>query len=364
MAAAWEAGWADPRRLHAEGRRARRLLDEARSVLAQGLGVAPETLSFTPGGPTALRLGLEGLRYAARRAGARLVASAVEHSAILLPGRHAAEAAGDAGQFGAVPVDAFGRVDLGAWAAALDSPGTAVAALQSANGEVGTRQPLAAAHEECRRRGIPLLVDATAGLGRDASPESYDVLVGDARSFAGPPGIGLLVLPPRTRWRLPGPPTEVEGGRVDIEPVLPLALGAAEAWAQTVAARDADARAARALVDTIRAAAAAIPDTEVVGDPLDRLPHVVTCSFLLADGEALVTELDRRGIAVASGSACTSSTLEPSHVLAAMGALTHGNIRVTLPLESVSPQRTDDVAALVAVLPDAVAAVRAQVQAR
>ena len=87
MAAAWEAGWADPRRLHAEGRRARRLLDEARSVLAQGLGVAPETLSFTPGGPTALRLGLEGLRYAARRAGARLVASAVEHSAILLPGR-------------------------------------------------------------------------------------------------------------------------------------------------------------------------------------------------------------------------------------------------------------------------------------
>ena len=156
----------------------------------------------------------------------------------------------------------------------------------------------------------------------------------------------------------------MEGGRVEIEPVLPLALGAAEAWAQTVAARDADARAARALVDTIRAAAAAIPDTEVVGDPIDRLPHVVTCSFLLADGEALVTELDRRGIAVASGSACTSSTLEPSHVLAAMGALTHGNIRVTLPLESVSPQRTDDVAALVAALPDAVAAVRAQLQAR
>lgn len=333
-------------------------------MLAQGLGVAPETLSFTPGGPTALRLGLEGLRYAARRTGARLVASTVEHSAILLPGRHAAAAASDPGQFGPVPVDALGRVDLAAWAAALDPPGTAVAALQSANGEVGTRQPLEQAYQECRRRGIPLLVDATAGLGRDATPQAYDVLVGDARSFAGPAGVGLLVLPPRTRWRLPGPPTELEGGRVDIEPVLPLVLGAAQAWVHTVAAREADARAARALIDTIRTAASAIPDTEVVGDPVDRLPHVVTCSFLLADGESLVTELDRRGVAVASGSACTSSTLEPSHVLAAMGALTHGNIRVTLPLESVTPTRADDVAALVSALPQAVAAVRAQLESR
>lgn len=363
IAAAWEAGWADPRRLHAEGRRARRLLDEARATLAEGLGVAPESLSFTPGGPAGLRLGLEGLRYAARRTGARLVASAVEHSAILAPARLAA-AAGGQDLLGQVPVDALGRIDLTAWAAALTIPGTAVAALQSANGEVGTRQPLEAAYEECRRRGIPMLVDATAGLGRDPTPQTYDVLVGDARSFAGPPGVGLLVLPPRTRWRLPGPPTELEGGRVDIEPIIPLILGAAQAWAHTVAAREADARAARALIDTIRTAASAIPDTDIVGDAVERLPHVVTCSFLLADGESLVTELDRRGIAVASGSACTSSTLEPSHVLAAMGALTHGNIRVTLPLESVAPTRAQDVAALVRALPDAVAAVRAHLGAR
>jgi cysteine desulfurase len=363
IAAAWEAGWADPRRLHAEGRRARRLLDEARATLAEGLGVAPESLSFTPGGPSGLRLGLEGLRYAARRTGARLVASAVEHSAILAPARLAA-AAGGQDLLGQVPVDALGRIDLTAWAAALTIPGTAVAALQSANGEVGTRQPLEAAYEECRRRGIPMLVDATAGLGRDPTPQTYDVLVGDARSFAGPPGVGLLVLPPRTRWRLPGPPTELEGGRVDIEPIIPLILGAAQAWAHTAAARESDARAARALIDTIRTAASAIPDTDIVGDAVERLPHVVTCSFLLADGESLVTELDRRGIAVASGSACTSSTLEPSHVLAAMGALTHGNIRVTLPLESVAPTRAQDVAALVRALPDAVAAVRAHLGAR
>ncbi len=364
MAAAWEAGWADPRRLHAEGRRARRLLDDSRAVLAEGLGVTPESLSFAPSGPAALRTGLEGLAYAARRTGSRLVASAVEHSTILLAGRQTAAAASDPHLFGQVAVDAMGRVDLNAWADAVAVPGSAVAALQSANGEVGTRQPLSAAREQCQRHGIPLLVDATAGLGRDATPTDYDVLVGDARSFAGPVGVGLLVVPPRTRWRRPGPPTDLEGGRVDVEPVLPLVLGAAEAWAQAATARAEDTRTARILIDRLRHAAAVIPDADVVGDPSDRLPHVLTCSSLLADGETLVTELDRQGIAVASGSACTSSTLEPSHVLAAMGALTHGNIRITLPMGSVSPHREADVAALIAALPAAVAAVRGQVAGR
>ncbi|HEX8970093.1 aminotransferase class V-fold PLP-dependent enzyme, partial [Oryzihumus sp.] len=99
---------------------------------------------------------------------------------------------------------------------------------------------------------------------------------------------------------------------------------------------------------------------EVVGDPVDRLPHVVTFSCLYVDGEALVTELDRRGFAVASGSACTASTLEPSHVLAAMGVLTHGNVRVTLPLETVAPDRAADVDRFCGELGDAVATVRAQ----
>jgi cysteine desulfurase len=99
---------------------------------------------------------------------------------------------------------------------------------------------------------------------------------------------------------------------------------------------------------------------EVVGDPDDRLPHVLTFSLLYVDGEALVIELDRRGFAIGSGSACTSSTLEPSHVLAAMGVLTHGNVRVTLPLDPVAPTLDDDVSRFIAELPEAVAAVRAQ----
>ncbi len=95
---------------------------------------------------------------------------------------------------------------------------------------------------------------------------------------------------------------------------------------------------------------------EVVGDPVDRLPHLVTFSCLYVDGEALVTELDRRGFGVASGSACTASTLEPSHVLAAMGALTHGNVRVSLTRDTTQP----DVDRFLTELPDVVAAIRAE----
>jgi cysteine desulfurase len=125
-------------------------------------------------------------------------------------------------------------------------------------------------------------------------------------------------------------------------PWVPLALAAAEA----------------------RRAAARVPDVEVVGDPVDRLPHVLTFSALYADGEALVRELDRRGLAVASGSACTASTLEPSHVLAAMGALTHGNVRITLPLAAVAPDREERVGTLVATLGEVVAAVRRELGAQ
>lgn len=405
LVAALERGWADPGRRYAEAAAARRMLDQARATLAEGLGVRPEEVSFTGSGAQALRLGLTGLRYAARRRGPHVVVSAVEHSALLLTARDAGyswyagrspqghsvpspvavpssdptRAPSGAAPAGAPPlarqelapeelapvaVDRLGRLDLSAWAAALDRPGVAAAALQAANGEVGTRQPLARARDATRGRGIPLLVDATSTLGRDPVPTDYDVLAGDARSWAGPPGVGVLVVPARTRWRRPGPWTPAEGGRTDDDPVVPLVLAAAEAWRHAAADRAAEAADAHALIGTIRAAAAAIPDTEVVGDPEDRLPHVSTFSCLFVDGEAIVAELDRRGFAVASGSACTTSTLEPSHVLRAMGVLTHGNVRLTLPLRSIAPRRTDQVARFCAALPEAVAAVRGRLGPR
>ena len=124
MLAAIEAGWADPRRLHREGRAARRLLDQAREVLAEGLGVRPSEVAFAPDGPTAVRWMADGLRYAGRRRGARVVASAVEHSAVLVPGRHAADAARRPDRPSRRSgVDRAGRVDLDAWRAAVAAPG-------------------------------------------------------------------------------------------------------------------------------------------------------------------------------------------------------------------------------------------------
>jgi cysteine desulfurase len=354
-----DAGWADPARLHSEGRRARGLLDRVREVVASGLGVRPSEVSFLSSGTVALTRAVDGIRYAAQRRGARTVASAVEQSAVLVPGRGRAARAGEPGLFAEVPVDVLGRVELDAWEAAVAHEGTVVAALQSANGEVGTRQPLQAARERCAVSGIPLVVDATATLGRDAVPTEWDVLAGDARAWGGP-ALGVLCVRDGVRWSWPDARQDIEQGRADTPPWVPLALAAAEAWQQTAATRERDAACARELVDQIRRAAGLVPDTEVVGDPVDRLPHVVTFSSLYVDGEALVGAFDRAGFAVASGSACTSSTLEPSHVLAAMGVLTHGNVRVTLPLPATTPGLEQAVPAFCDSLASTVAAVRAE----
>ena len=166
LIAALAAGWADPQRLYAEGRRARALLDQARELIAEGLGVRPPEVSFLPGGPAALRAGLEGLLYAGRRRGARMVATAVEHSAILTTGRYYAAQANDVSLMDEVGVDQVGRVDLSAFGEAISVPGTVLAAVQSANGEVGTRPPLEQAHGRCRAPGGPRLGDAPASPGQ------------------------------------------------------------------------------------------------------------------------------------------------------------------------------------------------------
>ncbi len=347
LTAALGVAWADPGARHAPGRAARAHLDTARAVLAGALGARPDELSLHGSAEEALAVGLDGLLHARRRTGDRTVAGAVERSVLLLR----------AGAEDAVPVDGTGRVDADAWERAIAAPGVAAAVLQTANGEVGTRQPVERLARAARGAGVPLLLDATASLGRDPLPPGVGVVVADAASFGGPP-LGLLVVRTGTRSSLPAPRREAEHGRALAAPWVPLALAAAEAWRQSAHAADDDAREARALVARVREAAAGVRDVEVLGDPTDTLPHVVTFSVLLADGEALVDELAARGVAVASGSACTSSTLRPSHVLAAMGVLTHGNVRVTLPLASVAPDRERSVALLCRELPDAVRAVR------
>lgn len=341
--AALDSGWADPARLYGQARRAGLLLDQARAEIADLLGARPDEISFPASGTQAAYLGVQGALAGRRRVGERVVAAAVEHAAVLR-----AAAAPEL-----VPVSRTGRVDLDAFAAAVAVEGTALACLQTANHEVGTLQPVAEAAEACRDVGVPLLVDACVTAGRLPVPAGWSVLVASAHKWGGPPGVGVLAVRKGTRFRSPLPADD--RGRVPGFPDLPAVVAAAAALrAVTAEAAEENARLA-ALVDLIRARVPElVPDVEVIGEPADRAPHIATFSFLYVDGEALLTELDRRGFAVSSGSSCTASTLRPSHVLEAMGVLTQGNLRVSLPRGA----SLAEVERFLAQLPDVVRGIR------
>lgn len=353
LLASLDEGWADPARLYREGRRGRLLLDAAREAAAEAVGCRPDELVFTPSGTQAVHAGVSGALAGRRRVGRRLLHSAVEHSSVL----HAAEvheAAG--GTCAELAVDRTGRVAAGEVAAAL-GPDTALVALQSANHEVGTEQPVEEVAALCQEAGVPLLVDAAQSLPWGPVPGAWSLLAGSAHKWGGPPGVGLLVVRKGTRYAPQGPKDERESGRSPgFENIPAIVAAAASLRALRADPRTADESARlRRLVDLIRVRVPElVPDVEVVGDPVRRLPHLVTFSCLYVDGETLLHELDRAGFSVSSGSSCTSSTLTPSHVLRAMGVLSEGNVRVSLPYGTAEAE----VERFLEVLPGVVRSVR------
>jgi cysteine desulfurase len=310
-------------------------------------------VSFTSSGTDAVHRGVLGL-LGGRRRGAKLLHSAVEHSSVV----HAADWA--AGLLGTravtVPVDRSGRVSPEAVAEALtrlDAPATL--AVQSANHEVGTLQPV---QEIADAAGdVPLFMDACASMGRLPLPRGWSVAAGSAHKWGGPAGTGVLLVRKGSPWRNPYPVDERVDERGSGFENVPATLAAAAALQAVVADRTETHARQHALIARVREAVTAIPDVEVVGAPDDRLPHLVTFSCLYVDGEALVTRLAEKGFGVASGSACTASTLAPSHVLEAMGVLTHGNVRLSL----TATTSQDEVDRFLGVLPGVVGDLRAEV---
>ncbi|MFA3874331.1 cysteine desulfurase/sulfurtransferase TusA family protein [Streptomyces sp. MMCC 100] len=356
LLASLDEGWADPARLYREGRRARLLLDAAREATAECVGCRADELVFTPSGTRAVHSGVAGALAGRRRTGSHLIVSSVEHSSVL----HAAEAhEGGGGSLTQVPVDRTGAVDPAAYAAALRED-TALACLQSANHEVGTEQPVTEVAEACRAAGVPLLVDAAQSLGWGRVEGDWSLLAASAHKWGGPSGVGLLVVRKGVRFAAQGPGDERESGRAPGFENLPAIVAAAASLRAVRAEAAAEAARLRELTERIRARVPdLVPDVEVVGDPARRLPGVVTFSCLYVDGETLLHELDRAGFSVSSGSSCTSSTLMPSHVLKAMGVLSEGNVRVSLPPGTPA----EDVERFLEVLPGTVAAVRAKLGA-
>ncbi|MFE9094424.1 cysteine desulfurase/sulfurtransferase TusA family protein [Streptomyces sp. NPDC007264] len=351
LLAALDEGWADPSRLYREGRRARLLLDAAREAAAEAVGCRPDELVFTSSGTRAAHTGVEGALAGRRRIGRHLIVSAVEHSSVL----HSAEVFESAGgTVTRVPVSRAGAVTPEAYRDAL-RPDTALACLQSANHEVGTVQPVPEVAAVCRAAGVPLLVDAAQSVGWGPVAGDWSVLTASAHKWGGPSGVGLLVVRKGVRFAPQGPADERESGRAAGFENIPAVVAAA---ASLRAVREEAAREAvrlGELTQRIRVRVPdLVPDVEVVGDPDRRLPGIVTFSCLYVDGEALLHELDRSGFSVSSGSSCTSSTLTPSHVLKAMGVLSEGNVRVSLPPGTPA----EEVDRFLSVLPGAVAAVR------
>jgi cysteine desulfurase len=346
LLAALDAGFADPLRLHTQARQARLLLDNARAAVAESLGVRSDEVSFTASGTQAVHLGLLGLLRGRERESTLLQVTAVEHSSVFAAGRWWEEYAG--GEVDVLSVDSAGRCDP----AGLE-PSAGVVAVQQANPEVGTLQPV----EEFAASDVPIFMDACATGARLDLPPGWAGAALSAHKWGGPAGVGVLLIRKGARWRAPFPTDDRVDPRVSGFENVPAVLASAAALQARIAERAELNDRHRRFARRLRSALGGIPDVDLHGDPDQALPHLVSFSCLYVDGEALVGELDRLGIAVASGSACTASALEPSHVLVAMGALTHGNARVTFGRDTTEA----DVEALVGALPGVVESLRSRI---
>jgi cysteine desulfurase len=320
LRAGYADGWADPRRLSYESRRAQSILDGAREAVADAVGNSPELTFLIPDAVLGLERAVTGM-FSARRGRDRILVSSIEREVMLRSAEFVAAGVDT------IPVDDHGHVDLEALAAFAALPDAALAAIQHANQEIGTIQRLEAVAEILREHQVPLLVDATASIGHVEAPRHWDALVAHPADWGGPSGVGVLALRDRTRW-LPAWPDNDPWAPGTVS--IPLALAAAVALQERLDQAESTRARLFALVDRLRGLLAHLEGVAVVGDPVERLPHVLTAAFLYLDGEPLVSGLDREGFAVGSGSACGKADFRPSHVLAAMGALSHGNLRLSL----------------------------------
>ncbi len=339
--AAWLGAGGDPGRIHAEGHAARVAVEVAREQVASLLGARPREVIFTSGGTEAVVTAT----WMATERGDHVVVPTVEHSSVLAASaRHRVREVG---------VDHRGRVDPDGVMAAV-TPATALVHLQWGNHEVGTLQPVAEVVAACRERGVLTHVDACAAAGHvpvDFRGLGADLLSVSAHKLGGPAGVGALCVRRGLRLRplLVGGDQE-RARRAGYENVP--AIAGFGAVAEYLAAGALGEEADRARAQTARVVGAVAegrlgPGTEVLGDPHDRLPHLVCLGVAGVEAEPVLLGLDRAGVAVHSGSSCSSESLEPSPVLEAMGLDASRSLRV-----SVGWSTTDaDVEAFLAALP-------------
>jgi cysteine desulfurase len=328
MAAAERHCAFNPSSLHAEGRAARAALDDARERIAAAIGATRRDIVFTSGGTEANNLALFGTLRALPRP-AHVVVSAVEHSAVLRPLALLRE---QGVETTVLSVNPDASVDPANFARTLRQD-TRLASVMYANNEVGTIQPITELAAIARERGVLFHTDAVAAamwLALDVDRLGVDMLSLSAHKVYGPRGIGALYV----RRGVPIGPLLFgggqESGRRSGTENVGAAVGFARALELAVAERDEAARHVAALRDRLEAEIRrALPDATVNGAGAQRLPNILNVSFGGIEAAELLVALDLEGVAISAGSACATGALEPSHVLAAMGAPS-GGIRFSL----------------------------------
>lgn len=327
--------YGNPSSLHTFAQEAAKGVSDARAKVAAALNAAsPDEIIFTGGGSESDNMVLRGIAQACKKKGRHIITSAVEHHAVL----HTLQAMEREGiaEVTYLPVDADGKVSADAVEAAI-RPDTVLVSIMFANNEVGTIMPIAEIGRVCHAHGILFHTDAVQAVGHipvDVQAMQIDLLSLSAHKFHGPKGIGALYVKKGVRL-----PALILGGgqerkkRAGTENV-PGIVGLGAAIEHAVSHMEENAAHMRVLRDKLIAGIpSSIADVKLNGHPTDRLPNNVNFSIRYIEGESILLMLDINGVAASSGSACTSGSLDPSHVLLAMGLtheVAHGSLRLSL----------------------------------
>jgi len=337
----------------------RAAVDESRKAVADGLGAGPESIVFTSGGTESDNMAIKGVLFSRGLEGSHVVSSVIEHHAVLRTLEYLRDRFGVAVTF--VPADTEGRIDPDAVAEAI-RPETALVTIMHANNESGIIQPLSEISAIARERGVLVHTDAVQSVGKIpvlVDELGVDLLSMSAHKLYGPKGVGALYVRPGTQL---DPLSQGGGHEGGMRPGTENTAGIVGlAKALTIANDHIAAEEARlcALCDSlIEGVLETVPDVLVNGSRRHRIPGTVNLAFRHVEGESIVLSLDMEGFAVSTGSACTTDSAEPSHVLSAMGVSprdAQGSVRFGLGRWTTA----DDVERLLDVLPGIVERLRA-----
>ena len=329
--------YGNPSSLHSAGQAAREALESARAVMARGLGCEPREITFTSGGSEADNQAIRTAAWLGARKGKKhIVSTAFEHHAVL----HTLEALEQEGfEVTLLDVHGDGRITAEEVAAAI-RPDTCLVTVMYANNEVGTVEPIARIGAVCREKGVLFHTDAVQAAGHlaiDVVRDHIDLLSLSAHKFHGPKGAGVLYARKGIPLRnLICGGAQERGKRAGTEN-LPAIMGMAAAFEEALANMDERAAHVTALRDRLIEGLGQIPHSLLNGHRTERLPGNVSFCFEGIEGESLLLLLDDKGVEASSGSACTSGSLDPSHVLLALGRpheIAHGSLRLTLSHEN------------------------------